>query len=200
LRYPQIYPQVDPAVPDHRRRAARVRSVVLDTSRQPTYLAAIMVLLRERTRPGLGIDRDHNQQCLPLLMEPSSEVLVSQPKNIKFQLAHLVWQFPDIKEIYPGSINVRLDQSLQITSYDYTTLPTPWWDVDATHPGRWVSEIFSFVEIKFEYPLGGTLRRAWIFDCHNSAYFSDPVRFRYETISTKVEGISYNQRCRLHLP
>jgi hypothetical protein len=25
-------------------------------------------------------------------------------KNIKFQLAHLVWQFPDIKEIYPGSI------------------------------------------------------------------------------------------------
>jgi hypothetical protein len=39
-------------------------------------------------------------------------------KNIKFQLTHLVWQFPDIKEIYPGSINVRLDQSLQITSYD----------------------------------------------------------------------------------
>jgi hypothetical protein len=77
----------------------------------------------------------------------------------------------DIKEIYPGSINVRLDQSLQITSYDYTTLPIPWWDVDATHPGRWVSEIFSFVEIKFEYPQGGTPRRAWIFDCHNSAYF-----------------------------
>jgi hypothetical protein len=31
------------------------RSVVLDSSRQPTYLAAIMVLLRERTRPGLGL-------------------------------------------------------------------------------------------------------------------------------------------------
>ena len=121
-------------------------------------------------------------------------------KNIKFQLTHLVWQFPDIKEIYPGSINVRLDQSLQITSYDYTTLPIPWWDVDATHPGRWVSEIFSFVEIKFEYPQGGTPRRAWIFDCHNSAYFSDPVRFRYEIIATKIDGISYNQRCRLHLP
>jgi hypothetical protein len=116
-------------------------------------------------------------------------------KNIKFQLAHLVWQFPDIKEIYPGSINVRLDQSLQITSYGYTTLPTPWWDVDATHPGRWVSEIFSFVEIKFEYPLGGTLRRAWIFDCHNSAYFSDPVR-----VFVTRQSQRNNQRCRLHLP
>jgi hypothetical protein len=112
-------------------------------------------MLRDRTRPGLGL----SPTTMPTVIDGTViRGAHAATKNIKFQLTHLVWQFPDIKEIYPGSINVRLDQSLQITSYDYTTLPIPWWDVDATHPGRWVSEIFSFVEIKFEYPQGGTPR------------------------------------------
>ena len=44
-------------------------------------------------------------------------------KNIKYQLPHLVWQFPDIKGIHPGSINVQLQEHLHITKYDCTTLP-----------------------------------------------------------------------------
>ena len=44
-------------------------------------------------------------------------------KNIKYQLPHLVWQFPDIKDIHPGSINVQLQEHLHITKYDCTTLP-----------------------------------------------------------------------------
>jgi hypothetical protein len=114
-------------------------------------------------------------------------------KNIKFQLTHLVWQFPDIKNIYPGSINVTLDKPLRIAKYDYTTLPTPWWDVDETHPGRWRAETFSFLEIKFEYPVGSPLYRAWIFDCHVSAYHGDPERF--EIILEKINGMSTGQRC-----
>ena len=51
-------------------------------------------------------------------------------KNIKYQLPHLVWQFPDIKDIHPGSINVQLDTPLQVETYDCTTLPIPWLDVD----------------------------------------------------------------------
>jgi hypothetical protein len=39
-------------------------------------------------------------------------------KNIKFQMPHLVWQFPDIKDIYPGSINVSLEKPLRILTYD----------------------------------------------------------------------------------
>src|SRR5258708_386373 len=92
-------------------------------------------------------------------------------KNIRFQMPHLIWQFPEIKNIYPGTINVLLDQPLLIAGYDYTTLPLPWWDVDETQPGKWAVEKFSFLEIKFEYPTGGSVCRAWLFGCHNSSYF-----------------------------
>jgi hypothetical protein len=78
-------------------------------------------------------------------------------KNIKFQMPHLLWQFPDIRDIYPGSINVTLDKPLHIPKFDYVTLPTPWWDVDDDHLGKWAIERFGFLEIKFEFPVGGTI-------------------------------------------
>jgi hypothetical protein len=118
-------------------------------------------------------------------------------KNIKFQMPHLVWQFPDIRNIHPGSINVLLNKPLLISSYDCTTLPTPWWDVAENHPGRWAVEQFSFLEISFEYPIGGALHRAWLFDSHNSAYHNDPIRF--EIISETIYGLSYGQRCKVHI-
>jgi hypothetical protein len=43
-------------------------------------------------------------------------------KNIRFQMPHLVWQFPGIKDIYPGSINVSLEKPLRILTYDYTSI------------------------------------------------------------------------------
>jgi hypothetical protein len=107
-------------------------------------------------------------------------------------MPHLVWQFPDIKDIYPGSINVSLEKPLRILTYDYTTLPTPCWDADDRNPGRWVSERFGFLEIKFEYPVGGPPHRAWFFDCHNLAYHNDPVRF--EIISEKIDNLP-RDRC-----
>jgi hypothetical protein len=93
-------------------------------------------------------------------------------KNIKYQMPHLVWQFPDIKDIYPASINVQLDKPLPIRKYDCTTLPIPWFDVD--YSGRvlgWQVERFSFLEI-----------------------------LRFEIISNKIPGVTNGQRCRLHIP
>ena len=119
-------------------------------------------------------------------------------KNIKYQLPHLVWQFPDIKDIHPGSINVQLDTPLHVESYDCTTLPIPWLDVD--YSGQilgWQFESFSFLEIQFE-PISGQLHRAWIMDCHRSATFhNDPTRF--EIISEKIAGVANGQRCKLHV-
>jgi hypothetical protein len=115
-------------------------------------------------------------------------------KNIKFQLPHLVQQFPNIRDIHPGSINVLVQAPLHSLKYDYTTSPIRWWDAG---PDRWQAEIFSLLEIKFEYPVEGVLYRAWIFDCHNSAYHHDPTRF--EIISEKISGLSNGQRCRLHI-
>jgi hypothetical protein len=117
-------------------------------------------------------------------------------KNIKFQLPPLTQQFPNIKDIHPGSINVRLQRPLHTPRYDYTTSPIQWWDAG---PDRWQTEIFSFLEIKFEYPLGNrALYRAWFFDCHNSAYHENP--YCHEIISQMIDGVSYNQPCRIHLP
>jgi len=72
-------------------------------------------------------------------------------KNMRHQLPELVRQFPDIKNVHPGSINVRLIKPLYGLKYDYTTSPTQWWHAG---PDRWQTEIFSFLEIKFEYPIG----------------------------------------------
>ena len=92
-------------------------------------------------------------------------------KNIKYQMPHLVWQFPDIKDIHPGSINVQLETPLHVARYDCTTLPIPWLNVD--YSGEilgWQFERFSFLEIQFE-PMGGRLHRAWIMDCHSRPPF-----------------------------
>lgn len=60
-----------------------------------------------------------------------------------------------------------------------------------------VSEKFGFLEIKFEYPVGGTPHRAWLFDCHNSTYHDDPIRF--EIISEKIDNLSNGQPCKLYI-
>ena len=86
-------------------------------------------------------------------------------KNIKYQMPHLVWQFPDIKDIYAGSIKAELDRPLHVAKYDCTTLPIPWLEVD--YSGQilgWQFESFSFLEIQLE-PTGGQLHRAWIINC-----------------------------------
>jgi hypothetical protein len=116
-------------------------------------------------------------------------------KNMWHQLPELVRQFPNITNVRPGSINVRLSKPLYV-NYEYTTSPISWWD---DGPNRWQTEIFGFLEIKFEYPIdNNTLYRAWLFDCHNSTYHNDP--FHHEIISEKIEGVAYDKRCRVHLP
>ena len=107
-------------------------------------------------------------------------------KNIKYQMPHLVWQFPDIKDIHPGSINVQLDRPLPIGSYDCTTLPIPWLDVD--YSGEilgWQFERFSFI-----------VPGSWIV-ITRSPFIK--TRTRFEIISEKIAGIANGQRCRLHI-
>jgi hypothetical protein len=117
-------------------------------------------------------------------------------KNIKHQLSGLLSQFPVIIGIHPGSINVRLDQPLNKLNWAYVTNPSIyWWDEG---PNRILTETFGFLEIKFEYRLGGGLYRAWLFDCYNSAWHASPCDF--EIISERIDGVSFGQLCRVHLP
>jgi hypothetical protein len=78
-------------------------------------------------------------------------------KNMRNQLQHLVRQFSDIKDVYPGSINVQLIEPLHSLTYGYITSPIRWWDIG---PDRWQTETFGLLEIKFEYPVGNGARGA----------------------------------------
>jgi hypothetical protein len=117
-------------------------------------------------------------------------------KNIASQLPHLIKQYPDIKDIHTASINVRLDRPLRIHRYDHET-KISWWDVDEGRPGFWHPEKFSLLEIDFEFPIGGPTYRAWFYESHDSGRVGDPVNF--EIVSEKIEGLSYGDRCRIHV-
>jgi hypothetical protein len=119
-------------------------------------------------------------------------------KNLKFQMPHLIWHYPEISTIYPATINVLLDKPLELHRYDFTTLPIPWWDVDDKTSGRWRAERFSFLRIKFEYPIDTTAQDAWFYVAHDSTHFSDPQRF--EIIAEKIEGLVCGHRCRIYIP
>jgi hypothetical protein len=82
-------------------------------------------------------------------------------KNIKFQLPHLVVNFPEIKEVFCASINVKLDAPLHDLNYDYTTPPIRWWDLldERSGFGQWAVEKFSFLRIGFECPVDGPMYR-----------------------------------------
>jgi hypothetical protein len=112
-------------------------------------------------------------------------------KNIEFQILDPASQFPDMKNIWPGSIGVRLNTSLRKLKYDYTIRLIPWWKVDDENPER-VAEKIGLLEIKFEYPLGEFLHRAWLLDC-----YGDPRRF--EIISEWIDDLSNGQPCRIHI-
>ena len=99
-------------------------------------------------------------------------------RNIKFQIPHLVLDFPEIEKIFPGTINVKLNSPLWILEADHTTPFLPWWDVGR---GEFIREQFSFVRIEFEYPLGAPRKTAWFYIPHGSPYRFDPFTFEIIT-------------------
>jgi hypothetical protein len=125
-------------------------------------------------------------------------------KNLSHQLPELKKQFQEIANIHPGSINVLLGkplsnppqiETLHIQKWDCVTTPIQWWDAG---PDQYQTEFFGFLRIEFEYPLNGPLTRAWIIDCYNSQAHGQP-QF-YEIVAERIEGVSYFQPCRIHVP
>jgi hypothetical protein len=118
-------------------------------------------------------------------------------KNLKFQMPHLIWHFPELKNIHTATINILLDRALHVSKYDRTTLPLPWWDVDTFREGFWHIERFSIFPIKFEYPFNAASKDAWLFVSHNSSYASDPLRF--EVVTEKIDGLAIEQRRKIYV-
>jgi DNA end-binding protein Ku len=120
-------------------------------------------------------------------------------KNVKFQMPHLIWQFPELRDIHTATINVQLEKPLRITKYERTTLPLPWWDADVNNSdsGRWHVEQFSILPIKFEFPVKAPTKEAWLFVAHDSATFRSA--YHYEIVTVKIDKLMPGAVCKIHI-
>lgn len=109
-------------------------------------------------------------------------------------LPYLIWQFPEIEKIHPGTVNVKLDDALEIENPDFTTPVLPWWDSGSRN---WAAEAFSFLRIGLEYPLNSAPRKAWFYIPHGSPQRLNP--FVFEVITEHIPSIAYRAPCRVHI-
>jgi hypothetical protein len=106
--------------------------------------------------------------------------------NLKKQLPHIVGDFPEINGCHYGTINLYLDNSLIVISPDHRTKPVPW------DPAFGVGEVFDFLRIEIEAPVGSSRVKAWLYIPHGSPHRKD-IR-KHEIITTKLKVIEGN-RC-----
>lgn len=104
------------------------------------------------------------------------------------QIHHFESVLPDFKGCHPATINLRLDRELRIENPDYETR------FEWTGPP---GEVFGFLKIGLEFPVGAPLQPAWIYIPHDSPHFG--IHSQAEVISQKIEGISYGSLCRVHI-
>ena len=90
-------------------------------------------------------------------------------KNLAKQLPFIAKEFPEVGHCHHGTINVRLDLPLLVLAPDHRSRPIPW--DDANFPD---GEIFDFLRIPFEAPLGAAPMPAWLYIPHGSPARSSP--------------------------
>lgn len=111
--------------------------------------------------------------------------------TLKLQLPELMKFFPEVKDCFPGTINVRLKEPLQALSPDFTSEPIKWL------PERRAEE-FSFTRVKFELVSEGKndITDAWIYEAESSPHKADPS---YIEIVAPYLTLGSSTACRIHL-
>jgi hypothetical protein len=112
-------------------------------------------------------------------------------QTIAAQLPQIINFFPEVTGCHTASINLELEEPLQVNNPDFTTPPIHW------HPAA-DPEQFSFLRVKLEHPWGGTHHKAWLYIAHFSPH--RPNLFVVEVIAAQIAGLAYGDRCRLHVP
>jgi hypothetical protein len=110
--------------------------------------------------------------------------------TIAQQMPYVAPLFPEIKDCHLASINVLLEQGLRVFRPDFVTEPIPW----AGGSG----EVFSFLRIGLEIPIGSEPRQAWIYIPHGSPHYYNP--FTAEVIAPWIEGVTNDMACQIHIP
>lgn len=111
--------------------------------------------------------------------------------NLKLQLPQLIQFFPELKDCFPATINVRLKEPLKSLSPDFTSEPIKW--LPETR-----AEEFSFTRVKFEFVSGGKSDStdAWIYEAEASPHKADPS---YIEILAPYLALGSSTTCRIHL-
>jgi hypothetical protein len=109
--------------------------------------------------------------------------------TLALQIPLIEKEFPEIGCCQRGSINIQLKNALRIEKPDHTTGLIPW----AGPPG----EIFSFLRILLECPVGATPTRAWTYIPHDSPHRNN--RCQVEVIAEPIQNLAYGSQCRIHI-
>ena len=111
--------------------------------------------------------------------------------TLKLQLPELMKFFPELKDCFPATINVRLKEPLKSLSPDFTIEPIKW--LPETR-----AEEFSFTRVKFEFVSEGKSDStdAWIYEAEFSPHKTDPF---YTEIVAPYLGLDSSTACRIHL-
>jgi hypothetical protein len=88
-------------------------------------------------------------------------------RNLKTQLPLIATTFPEVEPAHRGTINIRLDQGLIVSNPDHCTPRLDW------HPAHSPGEVFHFLRIRFEHPIGSTPIAAWLYLPQNSPHRKD---------------------------
>jgi CTP-dependent riboflavin kinase len=79
--------------------------------------------------------------------------------QLPVQLPQLIDKFPELRNVYMGTINVRLDEPLIILKPPDLRSGVIVW----RGPDRYIPENFDFVRARFECPVGTETIPAWIY-------------------------------------
>ena len=113
-------------------------------------------------------------------------------KNLEFQLPHIAQGFPEVKDCFHGTLNMKLEKRLLVLSPDHRTKPIDW--DSCNHPG---GEVFDILRIHIEAPSGSPPIPAWLYIPHNSDHRKD--LHTHEVIASKKLQVSVGQQCTIHI-
>jgi hypothetical protein len=106
--------------------------------------------------------------------------------NLSKQLPFIEKEFPEISGCYLGTVNLLLDFPLLVISPDHRTNPIPW------DPRFGVGEIFDFLRIEIEAPVGTSRVPAWLYIGHGSVHRADCRK--HEVLGPKL-NVKIGDRC-----
>jgi len=105
--------------------------------------------------------------------------------NLERQIPLIVPGFPEIRDFYRGTINVRFEPKIIVAGYDHRTQPIRWAD------GEEQAEVFDLVRAKLLFPALGTEVQALMYVAHWSPLRNDP--HMHEFVAGRfIEGLQQN--------